>query len=136
MAANENESAMLRRVLAAANEAERLAARVAPPTERELIQRALDLPVRGKLQLVRRLWHDQRVRDITRAPLLAGAVYAVAPLRLMPPIFGPLRRFEKLIGLTVLLWLVVRITPEEVLRHHLDELERPGRLSRLFRRDE
>lgn len=103
--------------------AERLADRVAPPSERDLIRRALALPMGRQLLLVRRVWRDPRVRDVTRLPMIAGLVYLVLPVRLLPPVFGPLRRWEKLIALVALLWLLVRLTPEDVLREHLDAVE-------------
>jgi hypothetical protein len=114
--------------------AERLADRVAPPEERDLIKRALDLSARKKLLLARRLWKDPRVRRVTRMPMLLGTVYMLLPLRLTPLRFAFIRPWEKLIGLGLLLWLIVRITPEDVLREHLDAVERPGRLRRIFRR--
>ena len=70
----------------------------------------------------------------TRAPMVAGIVYLISPVRLLPVRLGPLRQFEKLIGLGLLLWLIVRITPEDVLREHLDAVEQPGFLRRMFRR--
>ena len=115
--------------------AERLVDRVAPPAERELVRRALDLSTRKKFLLARRLWNDPRVRTATRFPMLVGAAYMLLPIRLLPARFGPVRQFEKLIGLGVLLWLIVRITPEEVLREHLDAIDRPGVLRRILRRD-
>ena len=115
--------------------AERLVDRVAPPEERELVRRALDLSTRKKFLLARRLWNDPRVRTATRFPMLVGAAYMILPIRLLPARFGPVRQFEKLIGLGVLLWLIVRITPEDVLREHLDAIDRPGVLRRLLRRD-
>src|SRR5687767_1961460 len=44
--------------------AERIVNRVAPPSERDLIRRALDLSTRKKLLLARRLWKDPRVQSI------------------------------------------------------------------------
>lgn len=114
--------------------AERLAGRIAPPEERDLIKRALDLSARKKLLLARRLWKDPRVRTVTRMPMLLGTLYMLLPLRLTPLRFAFVRPWEKLIGLGLLLWLIVRITPDDVLREHLDAVERPGPLRRLFRR--
>ena len=115
--------------------AERLVDRVAPPAEREIIRRALDLSTPQKARLVRRLWRDPRVRASTRLPMAAGALYLVLPIKLVPPALAPLRRWEKLIGLGLLLWLIVRITPEDVLREHLDAVERPGMIGRIFQRE-
>ena len=115
--------------------AERLVDRVAPPAEREIIRRALDLSTPQKVRLVRRLWRDPRVRASTRLPMAAGALYLVLPIKLVPPALAPLRRWEKLIGLGLLLWLIVRITPEDVLREHLDAVEGPGMIGRIFKRE-
>jgi hypothetical protein len=115
--------------------AEHIVNSVAPPTERDLIRRALDLSTRKKLLLTRRLWTDPRVQAITRMPMVAGVLYVMLPIRLLPARVGPLRQFEKLVGLGVLLWLIVRMTPEEVLREHLDAVERPGLVRRMLRRE-
>ena len=115
--------------------AERLVERVAPPAERDLIRRALDLSTRKKLLLARRLWKDPRVQSIARMPMVAGAFYLLLPVRLLPARVGPIRQWEKLAGLGLLLWLIVRITPEEVLREHLEAVERPGLVRRVLRRE-
>jgi len=115
--------------------AERLVERVAPPGERDLIRRALDLSTRKKLLLARRLWKDPRVQATARMPMVAGALYLLLPVRLLPARIGPLRQWEKLLGLGLLLWLIVRITPEEVLREHLEAVERPGLMRRVLGRE-
>ena len=115
--------------------AERIADRVVPPRERDLIRRALDLPTRKKLLLVRRLWRDRRVRDAARVPMVVGAAYMLSPVTVVPRFLTPLRPIEKVIGLSLLAWLIIRITPEDVLREHLDAVERPGVLHRVLRRD-
>lgn len=102
------------------DEAERLADRVAPPVERHMVKQTLDLSATGKLRLVWRLWRDPRVRDVTRIPMIAGLIYMLLPIHLLPRRLGPLRSIEKLIVLVALLWLLVRITPRPVLREHLD----------------
>lgn len=114
--------------------AERLAERVAPHSERDLIQRTLDLSARKKLILARRLWTDPRVRKATRLPMFAGTLYMMLPVRLIPARFAAVRPWEKLIGLGLVLWMIARLTPEEILREHLDAVERPGRISRMFGR--
>ena len=115
--------------------AERAAERAVPAHERDLIRRALDLSTRKKLQLVRRLWQDPRIRDTTRVPMVAGLAYMVLPVKVLPPVLAPLRPFEKVIGLGLILWLIIRLTPEHVLREHLDAVERPGVLRRMLRRE-
>lgn len=115
--------------------AHRLADQVAPPSERDLIRRTLDLSTRKKFLLARRLWKDPRVQATTRMPMIAGTVYMMLPIRLLPARFGPIRQWEKLLGLGLLLWLIVRITPEEVLREHLDAVEKPGLVRRMLRRE-
>ena len=115
--------------------AERFVDRIAPPQERELIRRALDLSTRKKLLLARRLWKDARVQAVTRMPMLAGVLYLMLPIRLLPARIGPLRQWEKLVGLGLLLWLIVRITPEDVLREHLEAVEKPGLIRRVLRRE-
>ncbi len=115
--------------------AEQLVDRLAPAEERDLIRRALDLSTRKKLLLARRLWTDPRVRDVSRLPIVAGGVYLLLPIKLLPARFGPLRQFEKLVGLGLLLWLLIRLTPDDVLREHLDAIDRPGFLRRAFRRE-
>jgi hypothetical protein len=114
--------------------AERLAERVAPQSERDLIQRALDLSARKKLLLARRLWRDPRVRKATRLPMFAGTLYMLLPIRLIPMRFAAIRPWEKLIGLGLVLWMIARLTPDDILREHLDAVERPGRISRVFGR--
>ena len=130
-----HDSAIFRTIMSAAAEAEKLVDRVAPPADRDVIKRAFDLPTRKKIALVRRLWRDERVRDLSRVPLLAGAAYAVLPIRVLPPKLGPLRDWEKLVGLSAILWLIVRLTPEAVLREHLEAVERPGLIQRVLKRD-
>lgn len=115
--------------------AERLADKVVPPVERDLVRRAMDLSLRRKLLLVRRLWNDQRVRDITRVPMVMGAAYMLLPIRVLPKVLAPLRSVEKVLGLALLLWLIVRITPDEVLREHLESVEAPSLLDRMLRRE-
>lgn len=110
----------------AAERAQGLADRVLTEDERGLIGRVMDLPLQKKLQLARRLWRDPRMGAAARAPLLAGLVYAVLPLKVTPKVLGPLREFEKVVGLGVLLWLLVRLAPRDVVAEHLDALERPG----------
>ena len=130
-----SENSVLRAVMGVTAEAEKLVDRVAPPADRDLIKRAFDLPTRKKIALVRRLWRDERVRDLSRIPLLAGAAYAVLPIRVLPPKLGPLRDWEKLVGLSLLLWLIVRLTPQAVVREHLEAVERPGLIHRVLTRD-
>jgi uncharacterized membrane protein YkvA (DUF1232 family) len=101
-------------------EAERLVDQVAPPAERHMVKQALDLSAGSKLRLVWRLWRDPRVRDVTRIPMIAGLVYMLLPIHFLPRRLGPLRSMEKLIVLVALLWLLVRVTPRNVLREHLD----------------
>ncbi|MDQ3653772.1 MAG: hypothetical protein M3457_01660 [Chloroflexota bacterium] len=115
--------------------ADNLINRVAPPEDRDLIRRAMDLSGRKKLLLARRLWKDPRVQRTARIPMLGGAVYLISPIKLLPARFGPLRQFEKIVGLGLVLWLIVRITPEDVLREHLDAVDRPGPLRRIFKRE-
>ena len=114
--------------------AERLAERVSPSSERDLIQRVLDLSARKKLLLARRLWTDPRVRRATRLPMMAGTFYMLLPIRLIPGRFAVIRPWEKLIGLGLVLWLIARLTPEDIIREHLEAIERPGRISRMFGR--
>jgi hypothetical protein len=114
---------------------ERLAEGIAPAGDRELIQRALDLSARKKFLLARRLWTDERVQTAARLPMVLGTIYLLLPIHLLPARFGPFRQWEKLIGLAVLLWVIVRIAPEEVLREHLDAVDRPGLLRRVLKRD-
>jgi hypothetical protein len=47
-------------------------------------QAALDLSATGKLRLVWRLWRDPRVRDVTRIPMIAGLIYMLVPVHLLP----------------------------------------------------
>ena len=126
---------MIERVSGAAGRAvgraEAIADRVAPPEERRLIGRAMDLPLSKKFLLARRLWRDERVGVPARAPLIAGLAYAVLPVGLTPARFGPLRGIEKIAGLGILLWLLIRLAPQDVLAEHLDHLDRPGLLGRL-----
>src|SRR5437867_2772573 len=83
----------------AVGRAQALADRAVPEEERGLIRRVMDLPLRKKLQLARRLWRDPRTGARARAPLLAGLAYAVFPLKFTPKALGPLREVEKLVGL-------------------------------------
>jgi hypothetical protein len=116
--------------------AERLADQIAPPSERDLMRRALDLSARKKLLLARRLWKDERVRTRARIPMFVGTIYAFLPISVIPLRFAFLRQWEKLIGLGLVLWLIIRITPEEVLREHLEAVEKPGLVRRILRRGE
>lgn len=114
-----------------AGQAEVLAERAVPAADRDLIRRAMDLPLRKKLALARRLWRDPRMGVAARAPLLAAIAYAVLPIRLTPLKLGPLRSIEKVAGVGVLLWLLLRLAPPDVVRDHLDTMEKPGRWQRL-----
>ena len=111
-----------------------IADRVVPEDERSLIQRVLDLPLRKQLQLARRLWDDPRMGATARASVVAGLAYAVLPIKLSPKALGPLREFEKVVGIGVMLWLLVRLVPRDIVVEHLDALDRPGLWSRLHRR--
>lgn len=111
-----------------AGRAQALAELAVPGEERELVRRVLNLPLRKQLLLARRLWRDRRIGALARAPLAGGLVYAVLPIKLTPPVLGPLRRFEKVATLALLLWLLVRLAPRDVVRAHLDQVERPSRL--------
>jgi hypothetical protein len=115
----------------AAGRAQALAARAVPEAERGVIRRAMDLPLNKKLALVRRLWRDPRMGAAARAPLVAGLVYAVLPIKVTPKVLGPLREFEKVVGLGALLWLLLRLAPRDVIEEHLDALDRPGLWQRL-----
>jgi hypothetical protein len=109
--------------------AERLAERVSPASERDLIQRTLDLSARKQLLLARRLWTDPRVRRATRLPMMAGTIYMLLPIRLLPRRFALIRPWEKLIGLGLFLWLIARLTPEDIIREHLNVIEGNSRTS-------
>ncbi len=115
----------------AAGRAQEIADRVVPGEERGLVRRAMALPLRKKLRLARRLWRDPRMGAAARAPLIAGLAYAVLPIKVTPRFLGPLREFEKVAGLALLLWLLVRLAPRDVLAEHIEDLERPGFLDRL-----
>jgi hypothetical protein len=119
-----------------AGNAERLVDTIAPPADRELIRRAIDLSPEKQARLVRRLWSDERIRLRTRLPMIAGLVFALVPFPIVPRRLGALRRWEKLIGLGLILWLVTRLTPAEVLREHLEAVERDNLLRRFFRRSD
>jgi hypothetical protein len=108
---------------------ERLAERVSPASERDLIQRVLDLSARKQLLLARKMWTDPRVRRATRLPMMAGTIYMLLPIRLLPRRFALIRPWEKLIGLGLVLWLIARLTPDEIIREHLDAIEGRGRSS-------
>lgn len=114
-----------------AGQAETIADRVVPPAERSLIGRAMELPLQKKLGLARRLWRDERVGGVARGALLASAAYAVLPIKVTPRFLGPLREAEKVVGLGVLLWLLIRLAPQEALAEHLDALDRPSLWDRL-----
>jgi hypothetical protein len=103
--------------------AERLAERVSPASERDLIQRVFELPARKQLLLARKLWTDPRVHQRTRLPMIAGTVYMLLPIRFLPRRFALIRPLEKLIGLCFFLWLIARLTPEAIIREHLDTVE-------------
>lgn len=118
----------------AVGHAEALAGRIAPEADRGLIRRAMDLPLRKKVQFARRLWDDPRMGQYARLPVLAGLAYAVLPLRFTPKVLGPVREVERIAGLAALLWLLVRLAPRDVVTEHLEALEQPGRLGRLWRR--
>lgn len=117
----------------AAGQAQALADRMVPEEERGLIRRAMDLPLAKKFGLARRLWRDPRMSAAARGPLIAGLVYAVLPLKLTPRVLGPLREFEKVVGLGILLWLLVRLAPRDAVEEHLRDLERPGLWDRMRR---
>jgi len=70
----------------------------------------------------------------SQSSLLAGLAYAVLPIKLSPKALGPLRDFEKVAGIGVVLWLLVRLTPRDVVVEHLDALDRPSLWSRLRKR--
>ncbi len=118
----------------AAGRAQVIADRVVPEEERGLIQRVMDLPLRQQLHLARALWDDHRIGATARASLLAGLAYTVLPIKLSPKALGPLRDFEKVAGIGVVLWLLVRLTPRDVVVEHLDALDRPSLWSRLRKR--
>lgn len=119
---------------AAIGHAEAIADRVAPEADRGLIRRVMDLPMRKKVQFARRLWRDPRMSQYARLPVLAGLAYAVLPLRVTPKVLGPVREVERVAGLAVLLWLLVRLAPRDAVTEHLDALEKPGLLGRLTKR--
>lgn len=119
----------------AVGQAQVLADRVVPEEERGLIRRVLDLPWSKKLRLARRLWTDPRMGAAARAPLIAGLAYTVLPIKVTPPVLGPLRDYEKLVGLAVLLWALIRLAPREVVEEHVGAMERPGLWNRLTRKD-
>jgi uncharacterized membrane protein YkvA (DUF1232 family) len=110
----------------AVGRAQALGERLLPAEERALIRRAAGLPLGRRLRLARRLWRDPRVGGAARVPLLVGLAYAVLPVGLLPRRLGPLRRVEKAVGLAALLWLLVRLAPQDVLAEHLDAVERRG----------
>lgn len=124
------ETAILRALLGAGE----LADRIAPPAERELLRRALALSTPQKLRLVRRLWRDERAPALTRLPLTLGAAYLVTPIRFTPKRLAPVRRWEKVLSVGALLWLLTKLAPEPVLREHIERLERPGLVSRTLKR--
>ena len=103
--------------------AERLAERVSPASERDLIHRVFELPARKQLLLARRLWADPRVHKRTRLTMIAGTTYMLLPIRLLPRRFALIRPLEKLIGLGFFLWLIARLTPDAIIREHLDVVE-------------
>lgn len=111
--------------------AEAAAERVVPHEDRTLIKRAMDLPTTKKITLARRLWRDPRIGAAARAPLIAGLAYAVLPLKVTPKFLGPLREYEKFAGLGLLLWMLVRLAPRDVLEEQINDLERPSLWDRL-----
>lgn len=115
----------------AVGRAEVLAERALPAAERDIIRRTMDLPLRKKLVLARRLWRDPRMGMAARTPLIAALAYAVLPVKLTPLKLGPLRSVEKVVGLGALLWLMLRLAPHDVVEHHLNALDRPGLWDRL-----
>jgi hypothetical protein len=121
---------MIERVAGAAGRvagrAQIVARRAVPDDERRLIGRAMRLPFRKKFSLARRLWRDPRMGTVARAPLVAGVAYALVPFGLTPRRLGPLRELERIVGLSALLWLLVRLAPRDALAEHLDALEQPG----------
>ena len=118
----------------AVGQAQVIADRVVPEEERGVIRRVMDLPVQKQLQLARRLWDDPRMPAAARASVLVGLGYAILPIKLSPRFLGPLRDFEKIVGLGVLLWALLQLAPRDVIDEHLDELEKPGLWSRITRR--
>jgi hypothetical protein len=121
---------LIQRVSGAAGQvvgqAEVLAERAVPAADRDIIRRAMDLPFGKKLALARRLWRDPRMGMVARAPLVASLAYAVLPIKLTPLKLGPLRSVEKIVGLGVLLWLMLRLAPQDVVEQHLNALDKPG----------
>ena len=115
----------------AAERAEQIAGRVVPEEERSLIGRVMELSLHKKVLLARRLWRDPRMGAAARTPLIAGLVYAVLPLKFTPKFLGPLRDFEKIVGLGVLLWLLIRLAPRDVIAEHLEALEPPDAWDRV-----
>jgi hypothetical protein len=115
----------------AVGQAQALADRAVPEEDRSLIGRVMELPLRKKLTLARALWRDPRMSSFARAPLIAGLAYAVVPIKVTPKVLGPLREFEKVVGLGALLWLLIRLAPHDVIREHLDKIERPGLWDRI-----
>src|SRR5262245_12797107 len=118
-----------------AGEAQAIADRVVPEDERSLVRRAFGLPFYRKASLVARLWRDPRLGNAVRLPMLAGVAYLVLPLKLTPKKLGPLRAVENFAALLFVLWLIVRITPRQVIEEHLAALEVPTVWQRLMHRE-
>ncbi|MFN8559659.1 MAG: hypothetical protein U0531_20725 [Dehalococcoidia bacterium] len=109
----------------AAGHAQIVGERLLPEEERAVIGRVMDLSLPRKLRLARRLWRDRRLDPVARTPLLAAMDYAVLPVKVTPVRLGPFREIEKVVGLGVLLWLLVRLAPRDVVVEHLTAIEPP-----------
>ena len=78
---------------------------------------------RQKLRLARRIVGDRRVPWTARLVPAGVILYLAMPLDIIPDFLPVIGQLDDLLVLALGAWLLVRLTPDAVLREHLDRLD-------------
>ncbi len=91
--------------------------------KRDLNRRIMALPLRAKLSLAWRMFHDPGVPALAKAVMPGVLVYLASPIDIIPDFIPVLGQLDDLLVLFLGLGLVLWLTPRHVIEELLREFE-------------
>jgi uncharacterized membrane protein YkvA (DUF1232 family) len=89
------------------------------PLAREVLAQLRQLGWRQRFRVARGIARDPRVPYAARLLPLFLAAYLVFPFDLIPDFIPALGQLDDLLVVSIVLWVLLRLVPESVLREHL-----------------
>lgn len=92
-------------------------------TARQIVKRAMRLPVAHRFRLAARLARSPQVPWRARLPLLALLIYLAMPLDIIPDFIPVVGQLDDLLVAGIAVWWFLRVCPPDVALAEIERLE-------------